>query len=880
MKKLLIVLASIVGLLLLTIILVPILFKDQIYTTIQKEMDKSVNANINLDPSSFGISLLSDFPNLTLSMSNFSIVGKAPFAGDTLFATKDFIIELDLLSVFNDGPIEVKGLSLNKPTINILVLQDGTANYDITYPSEEVAAEEDTSSEESIKIGVDHWEMTDGNIAYYDQSVAVAISLKGVNHSGSGDFTLSVFDMITTTTANAFSFAYEDEVYIEKKQLSAEMTLGMDLDAMRFTFKDTEAKLNDFALGFEGFFAMPTDDYDMDIQFVAKDNTFKSVLSLVPGMYAAGFNGLETSGSFDFSGFVKGIYNEEKMPAFKVDLKVRDGYVKSAEVPLPIKNISLEMLVSSSSGDMKDGSLIVNNFGMTIDQDKFTAKAKVNNFDSPVWDLSANGKLNLDIISKIQPSTDFTIGGIIIVQLNSKGNLQVLEEEDYEALSTSGSLEMKNFSYRSTDYPVVKISTAMLAFNNKAIDLSNTSGTFGRSDFKVSGKLSNYLVYALQKDGVLMGNMSLNANLLDINEFMGETIADSSSAEDTTAMELVIIPKDIDFTFDAKVNTILYDNYELKNAFGVMKLKEGILIMDPLDFETLGGSIQLSGAYNTQEEAAPKFDFKLNILNLSIPETFKNVVTVQKFMPIAEKMTGNFSTNFSLNGLMTQQMMPDFETLSGAGLINLLNAAVQESKVMSGVTSLAKMDKKSAIEIGNVKVQAAIENGRFQVKPFDVEFDQYKATIEGYTSFLGAIGYNLKLNVPTGSLGNAANQAISGLIGSNMKLVGESVNMNFAIGGTYKNPDVKLGKSTSEGGQSVGSTVKSAVSDKLGEEKAKLKAEADARVQATKDSVKSEADRLKKAAEAKAKKEAEEAAKKLKDKAKNKVKDLFGGDGI
>jgi hypothetical protein len=161
-----------------------------------------------------------------------------------------------------------------------------------------------------------------------------------------------------------------------------------------------------------------------------------------------------------------------------------------------------------------------------------------------------------------------------------------------------------------------------------------------------------------------------------------------------------------------------------------------------------------------------------------------------------------------------------------------------------------------------------------------VEFDQYKATIEGYTSFLGAIGYNLKLNVPTGSLGNAANQAISSLIGSNMKLVGESVNMNFAIGGTYKNPDVKLGKSTSEGGQSVGSTVKSAVSDKLGEEKAKLKAEADARVQATKDSVKSEADRLKKAAEAKAKKEAEEAAKKLKDKAKNKVKDLFGGDGI
>lgn len=879
MRKLLIVLASILGLLLLTIILVPILFKDQIFNTVKKQIDKSINANINLDPNTFSVSLLSNFPNLTVSMSNFSITGQKPFEGDTLFATQDFSVELDLFSVFNDAPIQINGLSLNKPTINILVLEDGSANYDITIPSEEGTPEEESGGE-SIKIGVDHWEITNGNIGYYDQSAKVAMSLKEVNHSGSGDFTLSVFDMITTTTAESFSFAYEDVVYVDNKKLSADMTLGMDLEAMKFTFKETEAKLNDFSLGFSGFFAMPTDDYDMDIQFAAKDNTFKSVLSLVPGMYSDGFDGLETSGEFDFSGFVKGIYNDTKMPAFKVDLKVRDGFVKSSEVPLPIKQIALAMVAESKTGDLKDGTLKVSDFGMTIDQDRFTAKAMVNNFDSPSWDLSANGKLNLDIISKIQPSTDFTIGGIIIAQLNSAGNMVALDAERYEDLSTSGTLEMKNFSYASADYPTAKISTANLAFNNKAITLSNTQGTFGKSDFSLAGEITNYLAYALQEEGVLMGNMSLNANLLDVNEIMGESTEETSTEEDTTAMELVVIPKDIDFTFKANVKQILYDNFNLKNAVGVIKIQNGIMTLDPLSTETLGGTIKMTGIYNTQDEAKPSFDFMLDVVQLSIPETFKSVVTVQKFVPVAEKMTGKFSTNFSLNGLMTQQMMPDFETLSGEGLIKVLNAAVKDSKVISGVTSLAKMDKQSTINIGDVKVKAAIEDGRLKVEPFDIQYDQYKATIDGYTSFTGNIGYNLMLNVPTGSLGNAANQAISSLLGSDVKMVGKSVNMNFAIGGTYSDPKVSLGKTTSEGGESVGGNVKSALNDKLDEEKAKLKAQADSTVQAAKDSAKNEALRLKKEAEAKAKKEAEEAAKKLKDKAKDKVKDLFGGGGL
>jgi len=876
MKKLLIVLGSIIALFVLTIILVPILFKDRIVSTVQTEIDKSVNAKVNFDPSKISISLLSDFPNLTLGVRDFSITGNDAFEGDTLFSARDFSVEMDIVAIIKGEPLNIKGIMLDQPLINILVLKDGSANYDITFPSEEV--EKQTSTDEELKLGIDHWEIKNGRINYYDQMSDVAMALIGVNHTGSGDFTQSVFDMQTETTAEDFSFAYGGDLYIAHKTLEANLFLGMDMDSMKFTFKDAKATLNDFHLNFDGFFAMPTDDYEMDINFATTDSQFKNILSLVPGMYADGFENLETRGEFDFSGFVKGIYSETRMPGFAVDLAVRDAFVKSPDVPLPVEKINMTMHAESKSGDMKDGFLDLKNFGLTIDKDRFTANAKVNNFDSPIWDLSMQGALNLDIISKIEPSEDFKMGGMITANINSKGSYADVEKEDYSKLKTTGKLTMQNFSYAEKNASDFIISKAVMNFDPESINLTTLTGKYGKSDFNLNGSVSNYIAYAIDENAIIRGKMRLTSTLLDINEMMGVSeVGEDETAEDTTAMEVVVVPKNIDFTFDATAKTIKYDNFVMKNAVGQIKVKDGILILDPLKVNMLEGSIKMTGLYNSQDKYEPKFDFRLDISKLSIPETFKNVMTVQKFVPIAAKMEGKFSTDFKIKGLLTQEMMPDLATVQGAGLIMITDAAVKDSKVISAATSLSKLDNSNEVILDDVQVQAEIKDGRLSVKPFDVKMGNYKATVDGSTGLAGDIAYNLQLNVPTGSIGKAANSAISSLLGSNVNAIGNSVNLNFNIQGTYDDPKVKLGKTSTAGGSSVTSTVKDQVSTKLNEEKDKIKAEVEDKAQAAKDSAKAEAERLKKKAAEEARKKAEEEKEKLKNQATDKLKDIFGG---
>ncbi len=875
MKKLLIIIGSIIAFLILAIILIPLLFKDRILTEVRTEINKSVNANVNFDSDDFSLSLLRDFPNLTVGLKDLSVTGKDRFEGDTLFVTKDFSIEVDIVAIIKSEPLRIKGIVLDRPTANILILKDGTANYDIAIASEET----DTTTAESdeMEIGIDHWEIKDGELNYYDESADMAMSLKNLNHTGKGDFSETVFDMVTRTTADSFSFAQEGDIYVENKTLEVNMILGMDLDAMKFTFNETSARLNEFKLNFSGSFAMPGEDIDMDIKFFVEDTQFKSVLSLVPGMYADGFESLETKGDFEFNGFAKGAYNENQMPAFAVNLSVDDAYVKSPEVPLPIQNISMNMLAKSETGDLEDGVLEIKNFGLTIDKDRFTANVLVNNFDAPSWDLNAEGALNLDVISRIEPTTDYSIGGIVKVDINSKGNYADVEAENYQNLNTSGTLEMSNFFYSTTDLPDFKISQANMNFNPQFVEMSRMDGNFGKSDFKVKGQLSNYIAYVLKEDAKLTGQMTLNSQLLDINEMMGSSEEETEAAEDTSAMELVKVPKDIDFTFNANVQQIVYDNFILKNAKGTIRVDDQILTMDPLQFDMLEGNIRMTGNYNTQDENNPTFDFNLGIAGLSIPEAYKNVVTVQKFAPVAEKMQGKFSTDFAVRGIMTQEMMPDLATLTGGGVVEINDAAIVDSKIIQAVTSLSKLNTSKTVNLKDISLKAELNDGRLSVEPFDVVIDKYKATIDGYTALDGSIGYNLKMNVPTGSVGQAANQALSGLLGTDVKAVGSSINLNFNVTGTYDDPKVKLGKTSTEGEQSVAGNVKSVVKDKVEEETDKLKKEAEAKVEAAKDSARAEAERRKKQAEEAARKKAEEEARKLKNKAKDKVKDIFGG---
>jgi hypothetical protein len=904
----LIAVGSLLILLVAAAIIIPVVFKDDIKAAIDKELATSVNADVVFDIDKLNITLFKNFPNLTVEMADLGVINREPFAGEVLFATEKFGVEVNLKDILFGEQLKVKGISIVGPIVNVKVLKDGRANYDIAIASTDTVAVEE-SGETKFSFSIDHWEIVDGRVMYDDQTMPYYLTIKGLNHKGSGDFSESVFDLTTYTSVDTVTTSFDGVEYLTNKRAEIDAVVQISEGYTKYMFKENTVKVNDFAMSFDGWFKMNEKDFGMDISFKSPENTFKSLLSLVPGIYTKDFGGIETKGELAFNGFVKGTYSETQMPAFNLGLLVKDamfkypdlptainninldmlvdnkdgvientvvnikkfhmdfgsnpfdatllvenlrdyrmnatlaaklnlaeltkmfpmeglemrgnylvdlkangvydsikkvipaidanmslanGYVKSSEFPLPIEDLHFNTSIKNTSGKMAETFISVKDLALLMDGEKFTADINLQNLDNYTWDVKAKGGIDIEKITKIFPLEGMSLAGKVLADIRTQGKMSDLEAEKYDKLPTSGTASLKDFKFSSKDLPyAVTISQAGMVFDPKKIELTNTVGTIGKSDFTVTGSVANYLGYAFGENQTIKGNVKFSSTLLDLNEFMTETEEETTTEQDTASFGVIPIPANIDFILHSSIKTTKMMDYTITNAQGDIVLKDGVANMKGLTFNMLGGGFGVDGIYDTRDINHPKYDLALKIENLSIQESANSFSVVKTYAPIAGLMNGNFSTDFKINGELTQAMMPNMATVNGAGLVKIAKAALKDSKLVSGIASLTKLDNSSEVTMKDVLMSASIADGRLSVKPFDVNFGNYKTTVAGSTGLDGNIDYTLKMNVP-------ANKLSSQLTGLTSKYTGSGSDPNkpvpvtIGVGGSYKDPKTKL----------------------------------------------------------------------------------------
>lgn len=906
MKKVLIGFGIVLILFVAAAILIPILFKDDIKAAIDKEIAKSVNADVIFDADNFDLTLFKNFPNATAVISELGVFNRAPFEGVPLFVVEKLEVEVNLKEMLFGDELRLKGITLVRPQINIRVLADGRANWDITYPSTDtVTVEEEEGGE--FSFGIDNWKIVDGDLSYDDQSIPFAMNMIGLNHTGNGDFNEKEFDLRTKTNADTLSVTYDGVEYITHKKLTADMVLAISEEYSKFTFKENVAYINDFGLAFDGWFKMNDDSYDMDINYQTEESTFKSLLSLVPGMYTQDFGNIETNGNIAFTGMVKGVFSEIQMPAFNLAVKVedgmfkypdlptaikninldlfvdnkdgiidntvvdlkklhlelgnnpvdarmlienlknykldgnvkaslnlaelnkmfpmeglemkgafsvdatakgvydsirkiipaidiamslKDGYVKSSEFPLPIENMQFTSTVKNTSGKMTETTINVKDLSLLMDGEKFIANMIIQNLDDYNWDIKANGGIDLEKMTKIFPFEGMTLAGKVKADIETKGKMSDVDAGRYDRLPTSGTASLENFKFSSKDLPyAVTVSKAQAVFDPSKIELKNTAGTIGKSDFALEGSVSNYIAYVFSEKETIKGNMTFRSNLLDLNEFMEETEETPATTEEEP-YGVIPVPENIDFTLHSSINTVKMMDYTITNASGDIIVKNGIANLNGLKFSMLGGKFQMTGTYNTRDIAHPKYDMDLKIEGLAIQQAASSFSVVKTYAPIAGLVNGDFSTDFKIRGELLPTMMPNLATVNGAGLIKVAQAALTQSKLVSGITSLTKLEDSDNVTLRDVLMSASIDNGRLSVKPFDVQFGNYKTTVAGSTGLDGSIDYSLKMNVPAGKLGGQLQGFVNQYTGSSNST--SEIPVTIGVGGSYNDPKARL----------------------------------------------------------------------------------------
>lgn len=476
MKKALMIVGGFLLLLVAAAFIIPIVFKDDIKAAIDKQLAKTINADVVFDVNKFNVTLFKHFPNLTVEMQDFGVVNHAPFDGQVLFATKDMQVDVNLKQIIFGNQVRIKGIRLVDPIINIHVLKDGRANYDITFPSTDTTTT--TADSSKFSFGIDHWEIDNGQITYNDESIPYKLVMKGVNHEGSGDFNQDVFDLTTHTVADSVSTSYDGTEYLTDKHAQVDAVISISENYSKFTFKQNKAMVNDFPLNFDGWFKMNDNSYDMDISFQSPESTFKSLLSIVPGMYAKDFNSIKTDGDLAFSGKVNGTFSDTKMPAFNLNLKVSKAMFQYPDLPTPINNINVDVVIDDKDGNVDHTTIAINKFHLDFGTNPFDATAMIRRIYPTDVDASISAKLNLAELGKMFPVEGLDMRGNYSLNLKAKGVYDSLKKT---IPAIDATMVMSDGYIKSKDFP---IPLEDLAFN---ATVKNSSGQLAETDVAVNG---------------------------------------------------------------------------------------------------------------------------------------------------------------------------------------------------------------------------------------------------------------------------------------------------------------------------------------------------------------------------------------------------------
>jgi len=511
------------------------------------------------------------------------------------------------------------------------------------------------------------------------------------------------------------------------------------------------------------------------------DSKIKSKLDLSFVSNALQIPNFKLAGNLDTDIVSKGNYNKEekKFPITNGNFELKDGLIQTAYYPKPIQNINLKANLNSPTGNFKDASFILSPANFTFEGESFNMKALFKNFDDVNYDIKAKGTLNVARIYKVFSQKGLDVDGYIKADVSLAGKQSDATNGNLNSLKNSGTLEVKNI--KTTSNYLAKpflIENGLFTFNQDKMNFSNFNGKYGSSDIAMSGNLENVINFVLSENQILKGNFNLTSNFLNVNEFI-PTITEETDDEKTAKTEIsgvIEIPTNLDVTIQTNALKTKYNDITIDNLRGNLLIQNGSLKLTNGNLRIIGATAKMEAFYKNEGTQKAYFDYKINASEFDIKRAYNEIKMFREIVTAAESAEGIVGLNYSIKGVLNNQMEPVMPSLEGSGTLSVKKVKMKGFKLLNIVSSKTENPDIKDPDVTKVDIKTTIKNNIITIDRFKFKVAGFRLRFEGQTSLDGKLNLKMRIGLPP-----------LGIIGIPIKVLG-----------TQENPDIKLGRKSED----------------------------------------------------------------------------------
>lgn len=460
-----------------------------------------------------------------------------------------------------------------------------------------------------------------------------------------------------------------------------------------------------------------------------------------------------------------------KIPVTTAIVKIKNGFLKYNSLPdLPLEKINLETHITSPRGSLNDLRVNVLPISFVLAGEPFHIDAQLFNFHNLTFDIGTKGKLNLDNIYKVFAVDGWNVEGSLEADLKVKGKGGT---DDSSSINNRGFVLMKNVRIKSDYFPHDFVfSKGRFNFFRNKIKMKDVVMKYDKQTFVLNGELENYINYFLTSKATLKGKLDVTTDYLDVNSFM------AASANSSTSDGVVLLPDLIQFELSANAKKVKFNDMELKELKGLVKIADKKMDLEAATFELIDTPFQFSAKYAPINAKSALFDFNVNAEHFDIQKAYKEMALFRELVTAAESASGQVSLNYQLKGRLNADMFPVMNSIKGAGDLTLENIQFKGFKLFNQVAKETKTDALHDANVKNVVVKTSIENNVMTIERTKFKVAGFRPRIEGQVTLDGKMNLGMRLGLPP-----------FGIIGIPITIKGNSDDFKLNIG-KYKEEDL------------------------------------------------------------------------------------------
>ena len=708
------------------------LFKDKIIRQFVAEANKHLATPVRIGK--IDISALADFPNLSLVLTDVYI--EDSHAGLYPLGTAGRIsFQLNPIRVWQND-YSIRGVKIENAEVTLKVNEKRENNFTIVKQG-------GASSAGTLRFELRDIALSNVSVQYVDLPGRQdhLFSSKHLNASiRSSD---DIYDITTIGQLTTRRIQIDRHQYFADKSFNIASELRYNDENKIVTIHPSDLKLGKAAFTVAGTYAWKEKNV-IDLTTNGKDADIQTLLSLLPASIASNLEKYQSDGKVYFHSTLKGEISKFKQPFLSVEFGFTDATLFHPGYNTKIEQAAMTgSFATTNFNDPRQSSLVLKNIHGTFNNERFEGNFIMNNFASPEVILNFKGKVDAASVLGFYPVDDIkNVSGSLTADISFEGKIALLKDKaTAQRVATLGTIDMHdiNFVYGKNEVSVEGVNGS-LQFNNNDLALSNVSAIVGKSDFLLNGFFKNVITFLLFENQPIGIETDLLASHIDLEELFNVGFASETESDDLFSFSL---SPNIYLNFNCDIKSVSYKKFSARQLIGDLLVKNQVAVSRKLEFNSMGGAINLSGILDAKNATAIDVVSTVHLDKVNIDSAFYVFENFQQQFIEHRHLKGKANAEVNLEMTLNEHLRLFPETLiADIGLL-ITDGELNNFEPLKKLNRYVDDETLNRLRFANIRNDIHIENKTVYIPEMDIRSNATELRLSGTHTFDQQIDYRI-----------------------------------------------------------------------------------------------------------------------------------------